>query len=115
MIHCFLSLLYRITFFRIAALLWWRVLGLASANLREICCPTPGEGPAEDRGTWYPLACSFTRQKRAFSVVGLRVERATQGPILTHSTRDVPGTQLPIRYSVSAVYFTTRYLPDPVK
>lgn len=103
MIHCFSSLLYRITFFRIAALLWWRVLGLASANLREICCPTPGEGPAEDRGTWYPLACSFTRQKRAFSVVGLRVERATQGPILTHSILGM--------YRVPNYPSGTQYLP----
>src|SRR6218665_2816005 len=64
--------------FRIDAMVWRCILGLAPAYLRDLCRPTPGiRGRTSLRSSeqgvlFVPLArtCTSTTQARAFSVVG---------------------------------------------
>src|SRR6218665_1930542 len=62
--------------FRIGAMVWMCILGLASAYLRDLCCPTPGtRGRSSLRSLeqgllFVPFARPSTTQARAFSVVG---------------------------------------------
>ena len=70
-----LPLLQRISY-RIIALVWRSLLGLAPAYLRDLCCPTlgaPGRRSlrSTERGVlMVPFARTATKQNRAFSVVG---------------------------------------------
>src|SRR6218665_1180193 len=70
-----LSLQQRIMF-RIGAMVWRCILGLASAYLRDLCHPTPGtRGCSSLRSSeqgllFVPFARTSTTQARAFSVVG---------------------------------------------
>ena len=70
-----LPLQQRMTY-RIGALIWRCLLGLASVYLRELCCPTMGvRGRCCLRSTelgvlLVPFASTSNRQNRAFSVVG---------------------------------------------
>ena len=62
--------------YRIDALVWRCLLGLAPAYLRELCCPTSGAlgrrslGSAEMGALLVPFERTSTMQNRAFSVVG---------------------------------------------
>ena len=62
--------------FRIGAMVWRCILGLAPAYLRDPCCPTPGTRgrsllrSSEQRLLFVPFARTSTTQARAFSVVG---------------------------------------------
>src|SRR6218665_101250 len=62
--------------YRMAALVWHCLLGLALACLVELCGPTLSARSSRSlRSTeqsllHVPFACTFTMQKRAFSVVG---------------------------------------------
>jgi hypothetical protein len=62
--------------YRIAALVWNYLLGLAPAYLRDLCCPVltaKGSRPlrSSEQGLLHvPFARTSTRQNRAFSVVG---------------------------------------------
>src|SRR6218665_4027998 len=62
--------------FRIGAMVWRCILGLAPAYLRDLCCPTPGaRGRSSLRSSeqgllFVPFARTSTTQARAFSVVG---------------------------------------------
>ena len=62
--------------FRIGAMVWRCILGLAPAYLRDLCCPTSGtRGHSSlrslEQGLLYvPFARTSTTQTRAFSVVG---------------------------------------------
>src|SRR6218665_2367626 len=64
------------TIFRIGAMVWRRILGLAPAYLRDLCHPTPGtRGCSSLRSSeqgllFVPFARTSTTQARAFSVVG---------------------------------------------
>ena len=64
--------------YRIAALVWRCLLGLAPAYLRELCCPVlSARGSRSLRSSeqgllLVPFARTSTRQNRAFSVVGPR-------------------------------------------
>ena len=70
-----LPLLQRISY-RMIALVWRSLLGLAPAYLRDLCCPTlgaPGRRSlrSTERGVlMVPFARTATKQNRAFSVVG---------------------------------------------
>src|ERR1043165_6699794 len=70
-----LPLLQRISY-RIIALVWRSLLGLAPAYLRDLCCPTSSaQGRRSLRSTergvlMVPFARTATKQNRAFSVVG---------------------------------------------
>jgi len=60
--------------FRIGAMVWRCILGLAPAYLQDLCCPTPGTrgrsslGSSDQGLLFVPFA--RTTQARAFSVVG---------------------------------------------
>src|SRR6218665_1082738 len=62
--------------FRIGAMVWRCILGLAPAYLRDLCCPTPGTRgrsslrSSEQELLFVPFACTSTTLARAFSVVG---------------------------------------------
>src|SRR6218665_1647909 len=62
--------------FRIGAMVWRCILGLAPAYLRDLCCPIPGtRGRSSLRSSeqgllFVPFARTSTTQARAFSVVG---------------------------------------------
>src|SRR6218665_3589007 len=62
--------------FRIGAMVWGCILGLAPAYLRNLCHPTPGTRgccslrSSEQRLLFVPFARTTTTQARAFSVVG---------------------------------------------
>ena len=86
--------------FRIGAMVWRCILGLAPAYLRDLCCPTLGTRgrsslcSLEQGLLFVPFARTSTTQACAFSVVGpLCVEWvsfvatiAPTGFFLTHST-----------------------------
>ena len=62
--------------FRIGAMVWRCILGLAPAYLRDLCCPTPDTRgrsllrSSEQGLLFVPFARTSTTQSRAFSVVG---------------------------------------------
>src|ERR1043165_7109755 len=62
--------------YRIIALVWRSLLGLAPTYLRDLCCPTvSAQGRRFLRSTEWgmlmvPFACTATKQHCAFSVVG---------------------------------------------
>src|SRR6218665_1578094 len=62
--------------FRIGAMVWRCILGLAPAYLRDLCCPTPGTRgrsslcSSEQGLLFVPFPHTSTAQARAFSVVG---------------------------------------------
>src|SRR6218665_382649 len=78
--------------FRIGAMVWRCILGLAPAYLRDLCCPPPGtRGRSSLR--FVPFARTSTTQARAFSLVGPSVwngllwrNDCSQGFFLTHFT-----------------------------
>src|SRR6218665_4060278 len=61
--------------FRIGAMVWRCILGLAPAYLRDLCCTTPGTRgrsslrSSEQRLLFVPFARTSTTQARALSVV----------------------------------------------
>src|SRR6218665_479628 len=82
--------------FRIGAMVWRCILGLAPAYLRDLCCPTPGtRGRSSlrslEEGYSVHIARTSTTQARAFSVVvpsvwnGLHLAQR-RGFFLTHFT-----------------------------
>ena len=60
--------------FRIGAMVWRCILGLAPASLRDLCCPTPGTRgrsslSSSEKGLLF-VSSARTSTTRAFSVVG---------------------------------------------
>src|SRR6218665_1886747 len=80
--------------FRIGAMVWRCILGLASAYLRGLCCPTRGtRGPSSLRSSeqgllFVPFAITSTTQARAFLCgMGFLCRKDySPGFFLTHST-----------------------------
>src|SRR6218665_3379509 len=85
--------------FRIGAMVWRCILGLAPAYLRDLCCPTPGTRcrsslrSSEQGLLFVPFARTSTTQARAFSVIGplcgmgfLCCKDCSPGFFLTHFT-----------------------------
>src|SRR6218665_2350516 len=63
-----LDVLQQRIMFRIGAMVWRCILGLAPAYLRDLCCPTPGtRGRSSLRSSEHRTS---TTQARAFSVAG---------------------------------------------